>query len=556
MYSDLLPITALIRREMLTSLRQQRYFWMIVAGVTIANFFTMMEWPQGNAMPFQMALRSKDIFFELAFILAMGVVLVIPALAGSSIVSEREEETYELLAMTTARPWHVLLAKLLNAAGHFMVMLFALMPIAACAFFLVGLDTDLLWRTLVIIASSALLCAAVGVVCSAFAQRPMAAIGSSILAAILLLGLPCILFCLVLQLFDLVDLRTSMSFCAYFCPALVFVINFSVPLSMPTVVCTIVCVVASAGCIAAAHRSLRTTWGTALRKESATGKIGSRLRRPFQTPIQPFEHDVNPIYVRDRYFDYDRPLTMRCFIIAVPFLLSFSACSLIAIAAYVGPASTAQAAFLGWSILQAVLLSVLLAALTANLFTKERERGNMDMLRVTLVEDEQVVRGKLATSVYIARAMFLSALAGSVPILIAGPPLANDAFPVFCVLAIAMLVECLALVSFASCFASLVSNKTAVAISLSIVLGAMALIGNVLILAVIFIPFEPVPMNGLDWLMGISPLYTFLLNVLGPQGRIYQPGATIFCILFSAAECWAYWLLCKRAYRFRYNPGS
>src|SRR5690349_18568675 len=128
MYTDLLPITALIRRELLTSLRQQRYFWMIAVGVGFAIFFTLMEWPRGNAMPSQMALRSKDIFFELAFILAMGVVLVIPALAGSSIVSEREEETYELLAMTTARPWHVLLAKLLNSAGHFMVMLVAMMP--------------------------------------------------------------------------------------------------------------------------------------------------------------------------------------------------------------------------------------------------------------------------------------------------------------------------------------------------------------------------------------------------------------------------------------------
>ncbi|MCC6794380.1 MAG: ABC transporter permease [Candidatus Hydrogenedentes bacterium] len=556
MYTDLLPITALIRRELLTSLRQQRYFWMIVVGVGVAIFFVLMEWPQGNALPFQMALRSKDIFFELAFVLAMGVVLVIPALAGSSIVTEREEETYELLAMTTARPWHVLLSKLLNAAGHFMVMLFALMPIAACAFFLVGLDIDLLWRTLAIIAASALLCAAAGVVCSAFSQRPMAAIGSSILAAILMLGLPCILFCIVLQLFDLVTLQSSMSFCAYFCPALVFMFNFSTPLPTETTACALVCIVASLLCIAAAHRGLRATWGTTLRTGPASVVTKFRVRLPLLALPQIFAPGVNPIYARDRYFDYDRSLTMRGFTIALPFLLSFSACTLIAIAAYVGPASTAQAAFLGWSILQAVLLSVLLAALTANLFTKERERGNMDMLRMTLVEDYDVVQGKLATFIYIARSMFLSALAGSVPILIAGPPLANDAFPAFCVLAIAMLVECLVLVAFATCFASLVSNKTSVAISLSIALSTMALIGNIFVLAIIMIPFEPIRVDGFEWLMGVSPLYSFLLNVMGPQSRIYQPGATIFCIFFTAAECWAYWYLCKRVYRFRYNPGS
>ncbi len=554
--TSLLPITALIRRELLTSLRQQRYFWLIAAGVGFASFFAIMEWPGEYARPQLMALRSKDIFFELAFTLAMGVVMVIPALAGSSIVTEREEETYELLAMTAARPWQVLLAKLLNSAGHFMVMLIALMPVAACAFFLVGLDIDLLWRTLVIISASALLCAAVGVVCSAFSQRPMAAIGSSILAAILLLGLPCILFCVVLQLFDLVDLQFSMTVCQYFCPALVFMFNFSMPLPTATTACAMVCIVASLLCIAVAHRGLRATWGTALTAGNATGNMKSFLRWPLLTSPQPFEADVNPIYARDRHFDYDRSLAMRGFTIALPFLLSFSACTLIAIAAYVGQASTAQAAFVGWSALQAVLLSVLLAALTAKLFTKERERGNMDMLRMTLVEDYDVVQGKLATFIYVARSMFLSALAGAVPILIAAPPLANDAFPIFCVLAIAMLVECLVLVSFATCFASLVSNKTAVAISLSIVLGTMALIGNILVLAIIMIPFEPIGAHGFDWLVGVSPLYSFLLNVMGPQGRIYQPGATIFCIFFTAAECWAYWALCKRVYRFRYNPGS
>ncbi|MCC6152906.1 MAG: ABC transporter permease, partial [Candidatus Hydrogenedentes bacterium] len=521
MYTDLLPITALIRRELLTSLRQQRYFWMIAVGVGLAIFFTFMEWPQGNARPSQMAFRSKDIFFELAFLLAMGVVLVIPALSGSSIVTEREEETYELLAMTTARPWHVLLAKLLNAAGHFMVMLVALMPIAASAFFLVGLDTDLLWRTLIVIASSALLCAAIGVVCSAFSRRPVAGIGASILVAMLLLGLPCILLCIVLALFRVVDLQYSMSFSAYFCPALAFALNFETPVPAATIGCAVFCFVVASVCIAMAHGVLRNTWGIARRTDRSIAKPEKTSTQAGLSAAGYFDRHENPLYMRDRYFDYVHSRSMRWFIIVLPFTLSFSACALIAIMAYSQRPDVAQVAFLGWSILQAVLLSLTLAALTANLFTKERERGNMDMLRMTLIEDEQIVSGKITTAVYVARTMFFCALTGSFPLLLAGPPLAKDAFLVFIVLAMVMLIECLALVVATSCFASLVSNKTTIAILLSIVLGTMALIGNIFVLMVLFIPFEPI--NGLDWVVGVSPLFTFVLNVAGPQDRIYQP---------------------------------
>lgn len=178
MYTDLLPITALIRRELLTSLRQQRYFWLGALCTFIAAVVTILQWPRANAMPWEMVARSEQTFFFTTFTLAIGTLLGIPALAGSSIVIEREEETFELLAMTTARPWHVLLAKLINAAGHFMMLLVALMPIAAAAYFLVGLNITVLWQSLLAIASAALVSAAAGVVCSAMSQRPMVGVVS------------------------------------------------------------------------------------------------------------------------------------------------------------------------------------------------------------------------------------------------------------------------------------------------------------------------------------------------------------------------------------------
>jgi len=201
MFRDLLPITALIRRELISSLRQSRYFYLVLVAVGAAGIVVLAAWPPERPMPWQMKNASETMFIFLGMTLGIGAAVMVPALAGSSIVSEREEETFELLAMTTARPWHVLTAKLVNSAGHYLLLVAALAPFAACAFFLVGMNTEILWRTLLIVSTTALVCAAVGVLCSAKLTKPMAAVGVSYLAMLFILGLPILLLMIVLELF-------------------------------------------------------------------------------------------------------------------------------------------------------------------------------------------------------------------------------------------------------------------------------------------------------------------------------------------------------------------
>ena len=63
----------------------------VIAGISIAGW-----WPEDKSSPWEMKNASQAILIFLGMTLGGGAAITIPALAGSSIVSEREEETIEL----------------------------------------------------------------------------------------------------------------------------------------------------------------------------------------------------------------------------------------------------------------------------------------------------------------------------------------------------------------------------------------------------------------------------------------------------------------------------
>ena len=119
-----------------------------------------------------------------------GCLLIVPALAGGSIAVEREKDTLEQLSLTLIRPTGLLAAKLVNAAGLFVLMVLGAMPVVATVFFSVGLDWRELAAALILVLSAAVLSGAVGLMCSAFFRRPVVALIASYLGTIMINGGP------------------------------------------------------------------------------------------------------------------------------------------------------------------------------------------------------------------------------------------------------------------------------------------------------------------------------------------------------------------------------
>ncbi|MFA6242232.1 MAG: ABC transporter permease [Candidatus Hydrogenedentales bacterium] len=310
MPTALLPIVALIRRELVSSLRQRRFYVLMALLVFVAILLVsavMLAAPDGRLSPMMISNVSRTIFNFVAYLLAIGAIVVIPATSGSSIVSEREEETLDLLAMTSAKPWHVIAAKLVNSIGLYLLLIVALMPVAASSFFLVGLDTGLLWHVLFIVTATMLSCAAAGVLCSCLFTRPAVAVGTSYLCMLTILGLPLLLLLILLALFDVVRFQDSLAYFAVFVsPYLAFAINTIATSQYPTVssvhaalVCSVLYSVLAIVLVVVAHRLVARRWGKSestwsVRAGRKSPKAIRRVRRSYS-----FTKRGNPIYLKE-----------------------------------------------------------------------------------------------------------------------------------------------------------------------------------------------------------------------------------------------------------------
>ncbi len=487
---SLMPITGLIRRELLSSLRGSRYFYIVLLAVVIAGISIAGLWPPDNPMPWQMKSASQGIMILLGFTLGGGAAISIPALAGSSIVSEREEETFELLAMSTAKPWHVLIAKLINSAGHYLLLVIALAPFAACAFFLVGVNTQVLWRTLLIISTTTLAWAAAGVLCSAKMKKPMAAVGVSYLAMIFILGLPWFLPIGVLELFNV---RVANDFLDKFAIFALPIISFIVALeggpastrnTYSVEICSLINIGLTIVLILIAHALVRRS------------KPLVRRDRPsiIPRPRRLFDGTTNPAYLREAWYEYPIRRWMGALQVGVPFVLAFCATGLTALVFLVNfPRNDDwMVAFVGWHFMEAMLLPLLLAAMTANMFTKEHERENIDALRMTLLRPWELFSGKLFASLRVAGLLLASAAVGSIFLVITLVDPINRPHNltelsgiqnIAC--AFIMIAECLAVTWAVTAFCSILTRKMAPALVLSIVLSAIMLGGLAMMVIVV-----------------------------------------------------------------------
>jgi len=297
----LLPILGLIRRELVSSLRTSRYFYLVLIAVVLSTLSVMMLWPRANSLPMEMAGASSSIFVALTLVLAGGAALAVPALAGSSIVSEREEGTFELLAMTSAKPWHIIVAKLTNAAGHYLLLLVSLAPLVASAFFLVGLNIDSLWKSLLIVSSTAMLCATAGVFCSCVVRKPMAAVGLSYVAMLTIVGFPMLLLLVVAEVLGFRRIEPFLSdFGMYVMPMFAYVelVEGGPTGRHPVEICSALCIAISIMLIIIAHFMVRRNWGEAAEVSVPDGPRAQKKPRR----IRHFSEFINPQFQRGSSF--------------------------------------------------------------------------------------------------------------------------------------------------------------------------------------------------------------------------------------------------------------
>jgi ABC-2 type transport system permease protein len=132
-------LNPILIKEMRTRMRGKLAFFVLTSYVLVLS---------GVILLYFLGLRgsSAAVFnsagFWLTFVLMlvqMGLIcLVAPTFSASAISSEREQETFDLLVASLARPWTIVIGKVGAALSYLLVILLGSMPVVALAYSLGG----------------------------------------------------------------------------------------------------------------------------------------------------------------------------------------------------------------------------------------------------------------------------------------------------------------------------------------------------------------------------------------------------------------------------------
>ncbi|MFC1734819.1 ABC transporter permease [Candidatus Hydrogenedentota bacterium] len=506
-----IPSVALFRREFLRSLRRGPSFVYLSIFVGACILCATAMWPKTSLNNFSLVTRrAKEMVQILQVMLYLGCMFFVPAFASTSIVSEKEQETFDLMKLTLISPCGIVMAKLINTIGFFIILIIASLPVLAVGFFVVGIA----WSELILVAFLTLLitlvCAGISMLASALFRRSFLAVGGAYIFVLLFILGPVLMAWFIDDvLLKLPGDNFTEAAAMMFCPPV------SVIMVYENDVHTIKFVIGIFYQLCVAAISLFISWRL-LRRPAAPPKISHekpiddvtlleqrRKTFPFYLidPLrrkQMIEDRRNPMMVKElRWGLLNRgSVLIRLFYLTLVIYLILG----VAIAMDTGDEGTefAMVTFL-------CLTAALTPALTAGLLSKEYELGNIDMLSMTLLKPSQILQGKFWAGVLTLLPVLIAILIASVCLLL------HSRSGMVIISGYITLLNCCFISLSAGMLASVLSKKTSVSLVLSYIFSAIIFVG-IIGAAVMMIEAFDFDIDE-DQAILMSPLFAFPLSL-------------------------------------------
>lgn len=192
MTSDLLLSNPVLQRELLSSLRRWRSFFLLLVYVGLLGAVVCLAWPQQASLDLTSApaeaRRLVKLFFLGQFVL---IAIFAPALTAGSIAGERERETLELLLASPVRPLAIVVGKLLASLAHLSVLLASSAPMIALVLLLGGMHLVEALAVYAAMAAAVVVFGAIALACSCRFGRtaPAAVVAYLIVLPLVLAGI-------------------------------------------------------------------------------------------------------------------------------------------------------------------------------------------------------------------------------------------------------------------------------------------------------------------------------------------------------------------------------
>lgn len=160
-----------LQRELLTNLRANRAFLLMLVYQLALGFVLLVAYPSGRvdlSTDSSAARQLVDFFFLGQYILAS---LMAPTFAAGAISGEKERKTYEMLLASPLRPWAIVIGKMVASLTHLAVLIMASLPIIMLALPLGGVSIYEVLAAYLWLLISIILFGSIGLACSCGFRR-------------------------------------------------------------------------------------------------------------------------------------------------------------------------------------------------------------------------------------------------------------------------------------------------------------------------------------------------------------------------------------------------
>ena len=168
----------ILTKELRTRMRGAKAFWILLLYLGLLSVIlggTYLTWLVGQERQGAYATQTYDMgrmFYGVIFAVQAALVgLITPALTAGALSIEREQRTFEALAVSPLSRRSIVLGKLTSSVGFVGLLLLSSLPLVALCFLLGGVSPQEVCAAYVLLMASAFLYGATGIAFSSFAKN-------------------------------------------------------------------------------------------------------------------------------------------------------------------------------------------------------------------------------------------------------------------------------------------------------------------------------------------------------------------------------------------------
>ncbi len=478
-----------IRRELLEVLRTRKAVALQLGLALAFALLVLLRWPTGEHADLSGA-RALQVLRVFGYALLAAVLMIVPAFPATSLVKEKVQGTLALLLNSPLRPWTIYLGKLAGVLGFAGVLLAMTLPAAAACHALGGtVVRGGVTALYVVLALAAVQVATLGLWVSSRSQTPDGALRATYALVLGVAFLTLVPHMLLLGTSGPAAVVASWLRALSPVPAVMTVLGHADagaqglsagpdPVARYALLAGLMSVAFAVATVARLNHAMLDRArppGVMTEDRSAGGQAVRRVlfvvdpqRRP-----EPIKTWVNPVMVKEFRSRRLGRSHWALRLVAATAILSL-ALSTLAAAGALGLGVEIIGA--GLVLLQVALLLLFAPSLAGGIISGERESGSWQLLRMTPLSADSILRGKLLSVAWPLLLVLAATLPGYIVMMTVDPALVHRIARVVASLALTAVFAVLVSATVSSFFRS-----TAVALSVAYVVLLVVCVGTLLV---------------------------------------------------------------------------